>query len=324
MKRIALAAIVLAMLVAACTSGASKTPQSLTTVRLPMGYIPNIQFAPFYVAVEKGYYRDAGIDISFDYSLETDGVALVGSGELPFAVVSGEQVLLARAQELPVVYVMAWYQGYPVAVVSKKAAGITTPADLRGRKIGLPGLFGASYVGLRALLKSAGLSESDVTLDSIGFNQVEALTTDQEQAVVGYVTNEPIQLEANGYEVNTINVADYANLASNGIISNEKTVAENPELVRGFVQATLKGLRDTLADPEEAYQISRKYVDTLASADEATQKKILATSIALWQTDKPGYSEPQAWQNMQDVLLEMGLYTLPLDLSRAFTNDFVK
>jgi len=324
MKRIALAAIVLVMLVASCTSGTSQTPQSLTTVRLPMGYIPNIQFAPFYVALEKGYYRDAGIDINFDYSLETDGVALVGSGELPFAVVSGEQVLLARAQELPVVYVMAWYQGYPVAVVSKKAAGITTPAGLRGKKIGLPGLFGASYVGLRALLKSAGLSESDVTLDSIGFNQVEALTADQEQAVVGYVTNEPIQLEANGYEVNTVNVADYVNLASNGIISNEKTVAENPELVRGFVQATLKGLRDTLADPDEAYQISRKYVDTLASADEATQKKILATSIALWQTDKPGYSDPQAWQNMQDVLREMGLYTLPLDLSKAFTNDFIK
>jgi NitT/TauT family transport system substrate-binding protein len=211
-----------------------------------------------------------------------------------------------------------------VAVVSKTEAGISSPADLRGKKIGLPGLYGASYVGLRALLNSAGLAESDVTLDSIGFNQVEALATDQEDAIVGYVTNEPIQLEANGYDVTTIPVTDYVNLASNGIISNEKTLAENPELVRGFIQATLKGLRDTIADPDEAYQISQAYVDTLATADEATQKEILATSIALWQADQLGYSDPASWQNMQDVLLDMGLYATPLDLSKAFTNDFVE
>jgi putative riboflavin transport system substrate-binding protein len=324
MKRMALLIVVLMMLAAACTPGASQTPASLTKIRLPMGYIPNIQFAPFYVAAEKGYYRDAGIEIDFDYSFETSGVSLVGAGELPFAVVSGEEVLLARAQELPVVYVMAWYQDYPVVVVSKKDAGISAPADLRGKKIGLPGLFGATYVGLRALLKAGGLTESDVTLDSIGFNQVEALTSDQEQAVVGYVTNEPVQLEATGYDINTIAVADYVELASNGIISDEKTIAENPDLVRGFVQATLKGLRDTIADPDEAYEISKKYIDTLAAAAEPTQKKILTTSVAMWQADQLGVADPQAWQNMQDVLLDMGLYATPLDVNKAFTNDFVK
>jgi NitT/TauT family transport system substrate-binding protein len=158
---------------------------ALTYIRLPMGYIANIQYAPFYIAVEKGYFKDAGIELEFDYSFETDGVALVGAGELPFAVVSGEQVLLARSQGLPVTYVAAWYQQYPVSVIAKSEQEIVIPQDLKGKKIGLPGLFGANYVGLRALLHEAKMTESDVTLDAIGFNQVELMAAGQQDIIVG-------------------------------------------------------------------------------------------------------------------------------------------
>jgi len=320
--------LMLVLFVAAC-SGAPQAPntgdpQALTRIRLPMGYIPNVQFAPFYVAIEKGYYRDAGIEIEFDYSFETDGVALVGSNELQFAVVSGEQVLLARAQGLPVVYVTAWWQDYPVGVAALAEEAIRSPEDLAGKQIGLPGPFGASYIGLRALLDEAGLQESDVTLDSIGFNQVEALVAGQDQAAVIYVNNEPIQLRAQGYKVDVIRVADYVKLASNGLITNEKTIAEHPELVRRMVQATLHGVAVSLSDPEEAYEICKKYVENLAQADESVQKQILAASMDFWRTEELGLSDPQAWENMQDVLLKMGLLAQPLDLNAAFTNDFVK
>ncbi len=314
------------MTFSACVPSSTQTATpagELQHIRLPMGFIPNVQYAPFYVAVQKGYFAEAGLEIEFDYSFETDGVTLVGANELPFAVVSGEQVLLAREQGLPVVYVLAWFQDYPVAVVAKSASGISAPADLAGRKIGIPGLFGASYVGLRALLNSAGLEEADVTLDVIGFNQVEALAVDQEEAVVGYVNNEPIQLRAQGYEVNVIAVKEYAQLAANGILTNETTIAENPDLVRRFLGALLRGLQDTIADPDEAYEISKDFVETLAGADEAVQREILALSIEYWRAARLGFSDPQAWENMQAVLLDMGLLSAPLDLEEAFTNEFL-
>lgn len=315
------------LLMSACTQAVNQAATStapLKKIRLPMGYIPNVQYAPFYVAVEKGFFRQEGIEIEFDYSFETDGVALVGANELQFSVVSGEQVLLARAQGLPVVYVMTWWQEYPIAIVAPTAKGIRQPQDLKGKKIGLPGLFGANYIGLRALLAASGLQESDVRLDSIGFTQVEALLAGQEDAVVVYANNEPVQLRAQGVELDEIRVADYMQLASNGLLSNETTIAKDPELVQSMVRGLVRGIAYTLDHPEEAYEICKKYVDGLAQADQTIQQKILAASLEFWKADRLGYSDALAWENMQQVLLEMGLLTQPMDVSKAFTNQFVE
>ena len=323
-RKIVYLALTLALGLMACTPrGSGNEAGALTKIRLPLGYIPNVQFAPLYVAVEKGYFREAGIEVEFDYSFETDAMALVGAGELPFAVVSGEQVLLARSQGLPVVYVAAWYQQYPVAVVSKVEQGIVSPADLKGKTIGLPGLYGANYIGLEALLFSAGLSDTDVTLSSIGYTQVESLATDQVQTASVYTANEPVQLRAQGYDVNEIRVGDYVQLASNGLVTNETTMKENPDLVRAMVKALLHGLADTIQNPNEAYEISKNYVENLANADEAVQKEVLARSIELWKTGQLGQSDATAWENMRDLLLKMGLLKESLDVNAAFTNEFL-
>ena len=313
-----------ALVISGCaSSGSTNEAGEITRVRLPMGYIPNIQYAPFYVAVEKGYFKDAGIEIEFDYKFETDGVSLVGAGELPFAVVSGEQVLLARAQGLPVTYVAAWYQQYPVSVVAKSEAGVIVPQDLKGKKIGLPGLFGANYIGLRALLNASELTEDDVTLDAIGFNQVELVAAGQQDIVVGYAANEPIQLRAQGIAVTEVRVADYAVLAANGLLANEMVIAENPDLVRAFVGAFLKGLKDTIDNPDEAFTLSASHIPNFADLNADVQKKVLTTSIDQWTAKGLGYSDPAAWENMQNVLLDMGLLEEKQDLSKAFTNEFI-
>ena len=321
-RKVVLIMLGLALVLSGCGSP-NVEEDALTRIRLPMGYIPNIQYAPFYVAVEKGYFKEAGIEIEFDYSFETKGVDLVAAGELPFAVVSGEQVLLARAQGLPVTYVTAWYQQYPVALIAKSELGIVVPQDLRGRKIALPGLFGANYIGLRALLNAGELTEADVTLDVVGFNQVELMASHQQDIIVGYAANEPLQLKAQGIAVTELRVADYAQLAANGLLASEKVIAEDPDLVRAFVGAFLKGLQDTLDNPDEAFELSKAHIPNFADLDADVQRAVLETSLEQWQAERLGYSDPQAWDNMQDVLLEMGLLTAEQDMSKAFTNEFV-
>ncbi len=324
-KKILLFALT-ALLLASCQKIEPTANQELIPVTLPVGYIPNVQFAPMYVAIEKGFYREQGLDVSMDYNMETDSVALIGAGELDFAIVSGEQVLLGRAQDLPVVYVMAWYQEYPVGVASLKESKIEKPQDLVGKKVGIPGLYGASYIGLRALLQANGLQESDLTLDSIGYTQTEALMNGLEDAVVIYVANEPLKLNAEGYDVNVLRTSDSIDLVGNGLVTSETMIEEHPDVVRGMVTATLQGIAYITEHPAEAFEICKKYVDTLASLtpeEQEVQRQVLDASIPMFSIEKNGATELQAWQNMQSILLEMGLMSQPLPLDKAFTNEFL-
>lgn len=322
MVKSVLIAILIVLLLSACQAAPPSPTGELVKVRLPVGYIPNVQFAPLYVAIEKGFFAEQGIDLALDYSMEIDAVALVGANELQFAIASGEQILLGRSHELPVVYVAAWYQDYPVGVVSLAESGITKPADLRGKTVGLPMLSGASYIGLRALLASAGLKESDLTLDVIGFTQVESLVSRRDDAVVVYIANEPVQLAGRGYGVNVMKVADYDSLVGNGLITNEITIKEQPALVQKMVDALMRGVRYATEHPDEAFQICLKYVENL-KADDPIQRHVLDASIGLWKADQLGFSEQAKWEHMQQVLLDMGLIQNQLDLEEVFTNQFV-
>jgi NitT/TauT family transport system substrate-binding protein len=123
--------------------------------------------------------------------------------------------------------------------------------------------------------------------------------------------------------VDVLLTADYLPLISNGIITNEKTIRENPDLVRRMVRATWRGIADAAANPDAAFEISKKYVENLAQADQAVQKQVLSSSIELWGVEKKGKSDPQSWKNMHDILLEMNLLKQPLDVGQAYTNEFL-
>jgi len=291
------------------------------TVKLAMGYIPNVQFTPVYVAIEKGYFTAEGIQIELDYGMEHDLLKLVGTGERQFVIGSGDQVIMARSEGLPVVYVLNWYRRFPVSVAALEP--LQTPQDLVGKTVGIPGLYGASYIGWLAMLKAAGIDPTAVNLVSIGYTQAESLVAEQVDAAVVYAMNEPVRLREQGYQVSELLVADYVNFVSNGLITNEKTIREQPELVRGMVRALIRGLQDTLADPDAAFAICRRYVPEIDEKAAPLQRAVLQAALDFWRGEPLGWSDPAAWEVSLAFMRQSGMLSHDLDVNSLYTNKFV-
>ncbi len=320
----------LSMTLAACGSPTSSTEENtpssaptsgqLTDVSIAFGYIPDIQFSPFYVAKSKGYYKAAGLNVTFHHGFVNDLIGSLALGHDTFVFATGDEELVARSKSLPVVDVATIYQRYPVSLIVPANSSIQTLANIKGHTIGEPGQFGATYVGLLALLNAVHLSFSDVHVTSIGFTQVTALLAHRFDAVVGYSNNEPLQLQKQGLPVRTFNVSDYQPLVSNGLITTEDTLQNQPQMVRAFVKATLQGLRDVIANPTEAVSISQSYIPGLNVANATA---VLQATIPIWQgnAQKPlGYNDSATWQSMTQFLVAMKIIPPVTDLSQAYTN----
>jgi NitT/TauT family transport system substrate-binding protein len=288
-----------------------------------MGFIPNVQFAPFYVADAKGYFADEGLQVEFDYAMDTDLLKLIGTGKLQFAIGSGDQVILGRSQGLPAVYVANFYRKFPVTVMSLKEKNIQKPQDLEGKTVGTPCLCGANYVAWRALVYATGLNADKVDLPVIGYTQATAVERGQVDAALDYTVNGPVQLRLEGKEVNLITLSDYINLVSNGIITNDDTIQKDPQLVQGMVRAFLRGLRDTLSNPAEALDMTLKYVPEAGGANRDTTSAVLKASIELWQGTGLGVSNRADWDASQTFMQKVGLIQQTTDVDKLFTNQFV-
>lgn len=327
-------ALVLMFVLSACAAPAAPLivtpapaqPSELTPVALGLGYIPSVQFAPYYVARDKGFFAEQGLEVQFQHGSETDFLKLVGVNQMPFVIASGEQVILARAQDLPVTYVLPWYYQFPVGVMALADQGLDTPQSLAGHKVGIPGMFGASLVAWKALVYAAGLDESQVQLETIGFAQAAAVSQGQVDAALDYVSNGPAQLRLAGEEVSVIPVSDYIDLPANGLVTNDQLIAENPDLVQRMTNALLAAFRYTLANPDEAFAISLQAVPEAGGENEAASRAVFDASLPLWQTDAAafGRSDPAVWQGAADFMLKMGLVDSAVATEGIVTNQFVE
>ncbi|MCB0115713.1 MAG: ABC transporter substrate-binding protein, partial [Caldilineaceae bacterium] len=305
---------------------AAEDTSALRPIKLGVGFIPSVQFAPYYVGIAQGFYAEEGIDLSLDYGFENDYLKLVGTDEFQFMVGSGDQVVLGRAQGLPVRYVFNWYTQYPVTIFAKAEAGITQPADLAGKTVGVPGPFGATYIALRAILEAAGLSETDITLQSIGFTQAAAVSEDLVDAAADYAVNGPVVLGLEGIETTQIALDTYLQIPANGLVTNEATIADDPDLVAAMVRATQRAVAYTLANPDESFAMALGFVPEAGGENETANRAIFDASLGYWspRAEVPaGETTAAEWQNVAELMQRIGLVDTLVETDSLYTNQFV-
>lgn len=293
-------------------------------VRVGLGYLPDVQFAPFYAGVVEGIYAKRGLEIEFQHGFSSELYPLLAQGKLDFVVADAEDVIALRAQGTPLKYVLALYQSVPNALFSRQEKNIKRVSDLKGKTIGMPGLFGTSYTSLQAMLRAAGLSESDVKIEQIGFTQAEAIVGNRVDVAMGFINNEPIVLEARGIKLNVIPAGPYNLSPGVGIISTDK-VLENAELARKFVQASQEAMALSLREPRKAFEAAKKYVQNLGE----DRYKVLETSLRLYQSSYSrqnglGFSNPKGWESSLTLLKQTKRVKTDLPATAFYSNDFLQ
>jgi len=320
---VALLLLSLAPRLAASGEAGAAGPDRIT---VSMGYIPNVQFAPFYVAAARGYYAAAHLQVTFDYAQSPDIIKLIASGDRTFGNADGDQVIVGRAHGLAVESVLTQYQRFPVVIFALQSSQIRSFADLKGKSIGIPGLYGASYTGLLAALQAAHLSTKDVKIVSINYTQVAQVAQHQVDAAVGYAMNEPVQLQHLGYKVTVLPLANLANLAGAGIVTSQNLIQKQPDLVRRFVQATYRGLQDAIANPLTAFTVSRGYIKGLSANQVSLQLAVLREAVKYWAPPAGqhlGCGTTAQWAVTQAALLSQHKISKPVGVGSVFTNTFV-
>jgi NitT/TauT family transport system substrate-binding protein len=299
-------------------------PQAQETqkVRVGLGYLPDVQFAPFYLGVVEGLYEKQGLEVEFQHGFTTELYPLLAQGKLDFVVGDAEDVMTFQ-NEIPFKFLMAMYQRAPSALFSLKDKNISNLEDLKGKKIGIPGMFGISYTSLQAVLQAAGLTEQDVSLEQIGYTQLEAVLSNRVDIAMGFINNEPIVLKNQGVDINVIDAGSYNPAPGNGVVTSE-AVLKNADLVKRFITASQEALALTVADPQKAFEASKQYVENLGD----DRMEVLMTSIDLYSSDYTremglGFTNPEGWQKTLELLTSTGRVTTDLPPDAFYSNEFL-
>ena len=306
-------------LLAGCAPAVSPSPSvALKPVTLLLGFQPDVQFAPFYLAQQKGYYAEIGLDVTIEYKSDADLVRLVADGQAEFGVADATDVMISRTAGIPIKYVETIYGLFPVALIGPKGEVATDPTQLRGKRIGTPGKFGSSWHALLALLHAGGLTDADVTIREYPqFNQVDGLLNGDVDLITGFRNNEPLRLAAQGMQVDLLTVEQIAPLPGPGLIVGDALLKSDRTEVAEFAAATLRAEKTIAGNPQQGIDAAVVAVPAIAD-DRATALSVLNATIGLWRgggSSPSGEINDAAWSSGYRTMKELGFIdgSVPLD-----------
>ncbi len=311
------------------TVGQGTIPQPLTKIAVALGFVPSVQSAPFYVAQDRGYYAAEGLDVELRYGAVQNLLGVVSSGDIAFASASGDSLMPQRQQGVGVTYVMTFWTKNPIGALGlagNNAPPLRTAADLKGKSVGVSAPNSSTHFGLKALMQAAKLGDGDINLVAIGTTEVEALVQKRIDAAMTFLPNESAQMKSLGYQVETVPVSDYVPLVAPGFVAGDRLIKERPEVVQKFVNATLRGLNDTLANPGFAFEASLKRMPELSTDKQPLQRDVLTATLEYY-TPLPGRtlgsSGPDDWTKTQAFMQSIGVIDHSIDETQYYSNAFV-
>ena len=322
---------ILPFLAACGSSSEAPAPQieakvtSFPPVSVVLDWFPWSNHAGLFIAKDKGYFAAEGLDVDIHPPADPATILqTVATGRDDFGINYQTGVLIARQEGVPVVSIAALVQHPLNSVMTLKDSGIVEPKDLAGRTIGWPGIPDNEPL-LDTMLKSQGLSLSDVELVNVGFDLVPALIGGKVDAIVGaYWVHESISAINQGFPVNIMRmeqhgVPDFYELV---LVTNEEKIKKNPEMVRRFVRAVTRGYQDAIEDPQGAVELLKRVRPEVDLAIESPGVDMLAP---LWGTDQGvfGWQDEARWIEFAAWLEEAGLLSGGGDVNAAFDNSFV-
>lgn len=318
--------LLLVLIPALVACGSSPGSGSSGDVSVALDWYPNSDHAGLYLAQSRGYFKDQGLSVKLQVPSNPDDVLkLVGTGKDTFGVSYEPDVLLARAQGVPVVSIAAIVQQPLDTIMTLKSSGITHPSQLAGKTVGSSGLPGDQAI-LSTMMAADGSNVSKIKQQvNVGYDLVQALISKRVDAIIGgYFTHEAILAEQQGYPVNVMHVQDWGvpSYYELVVVTSEDMVKNHPETVQHFVNAVVQGYNAAEQDPSGALDaIAKSYKEMDRKVENVGIQRLLPLFTAGapsfgWQTSERwvGYAN---WMT-QHKLLKGG------NAVDAFTNKFVE
>jgi ABC-type nitrate/sulfonate/bicarbonate transport system substrate-binding protein len=317
--------ILAAFVVAAPLLASGEMEPERREVTFMLDWVPNVNHVGVFVAQQRGFFEDAGLDVEIIQPGEVPATSAVVSGKADFGIDFQENLTLLRADDVPLVSIAAMLQTNTSGFAVRAGEGIETPADFKGLTYGS---FQSPFEEptLNSLVRCVGGDPSTIEYVPAGRDLLAMLQQEKADIVWIYYGTQGFQAQRIGLDIKYFPLNDYTDCIPDYytpvVIASESTLENRPELTRDFLEALARAHSYVMSNPEESARILAEEVPELNEEQLLQSVPWLAKRMKM---DAPqwGYQEASIWRNYADWMQEVGVLETEIDPEAAFTNDYL-